>query len=109
MEVLRQLFLQDKHIASFIEDIKSGGQSQLITGLTGSARSAFVDALFSASTKPIYVLSPNLLQAQKMVDELSNLIGEELVHYYPADEFIAADLTVASPELRAERIATLDD
>lgn len=109
MEVLRQLFLQDKHIASFIEDIKSGGQSQLITGLTGSARPAFVDALFSASTKPIYVLSPNLLQAQKMVDELSNLIGEELVHYYPADEFIAADLTVTSPELRAERIATLDD
>lgn len=108
MEVLRQLFLQDKHIASFLEELKSGAGSQLITGLTGSARPTFVDALFTMSSKPIYILSPNLLQAQKMVDELSNLIGEEFVHYYPADEFIAADMTIASPELRAQRIATLD-
>lgn len=108
MEVLRQLFLQDKHIAKFLKEIKGGAQSQLITGLSGSARPAFVDALFSESNKPIYILSPNLLQAQKMVDELANLIGEEFVHYYPADEFIAVDMTIASPELRSERIATLD-
>ena len=43
-----------------------------------------------------------------MVDELAGLLGEEHVHYYPADEFIATDLSVASPELRAEQIATLD-
>lgn len=108
VEVLRQLFMQDKHIASFIDELSNGETAQLVTGLTGGARPAFIDTLFSKITRPIYVLSPNLLQAQKMVDELSNLIGEENVHYYPADEFIAADMTIASPELRAERIATLD-
>ena len=76
--------------------------------MTGGARPAFIDVLFAQVSKPIYIISPNLLQAQKMVEELSNLIGEEFVHYYPADEFIAADMAIASPELRAERIATLD-
>lgn len=109
MEVLRQLVSQDKHITSFLQEIQSGQTaSQLITGLTGSARPVMVDALFDYVKKPIYIVSPNLLQAQKMVDELAGLLGEEYVHYYPADEFIAADLSVASPELRAERIATLD-
>lgn len=109
MGILRQLVSQDKHITSFLQDIKSGQTtSQLITGITGSARPVMVDALFDYVKKPIYIVSPNLLQAQKMVDELAGLIGEKFVHYYPADEFIAADLSVASPELRAERIATLD-
>lgn len=109
MEVLRQLVSQDKHITSFLKEIQSGQTaSQLITGLTGSARPVMVDVLFEYVKKPIYIISPNLLQAQKMVDELAGLLGEEHVHYYPADEFIAADLSVASPELRAERIATLD-
>lgn len=108
MEVLRQLLLQDRHVASFLEEIKNGENAQLITGLTGGARPAFVDALFALVSKPIYLLSPNLLQAQKMVEELSNLIGEEFVYYYPADEFIASDMAIASPELRAERIATVD-
>ena len=109
MEVLRQLVSQDKHITSFLQDIQSGQtSSQLITGLTGSTRPVMVDVLFDYVKKPIFIVSPNLLQAQKMVEELSGLIGEENVHYYPADEFIAADLSIASPELRAERIATLD-
>lgn len=109
MEVLRQLVSQDKHITSFLQDIQSGQtSSQLITGLTGSTRPVMVDVLFDYVKKPIYIVSPNLLQAQKMVEDLSGLIGEENVHYYPADEFIAADLSIASPELRAERIATLD-
>jgi len=108
MEVLRQLLLQDKHVASFLDEIKNGEGSQLITGLTEGARPAFLDAFFSLVSKPIYLLSPNLLQAQKMVDALSNLIGDEFVHYYPADEFIAVDMAIASPELRAERISTID-
>ena len=80
----------------------------MITGLTGSARPVFINSLFKELKRPIYISSPNLLQAQKLVDDLTSLVGEDYVHYYPADEFIAADMTIASPELRAGRIATLD-
>lgn len=109
MNVFTQLFSQDKHINTFIKQISEKNyNSQLITGLTGSARPVLINTLFNELKKPLYILSPNLLQAQKLVDDLSSLVGEELVHYYPADEFIAADMTIASPELKAGRIATLD-
>ena len=79
-DVFHQLFSQDKHINTLLEQIKKGeADQQLITGLTGSARPAFLNALFLETNKPIYVLSPNLLQAQKLVDDLASLIGEESV------------------------------
>ncbi|HWI49997.1 MAG TPA: transcription-repair coupling factor [Rummeliibacillus sp.] len=108
MEILRQLLSQDTHVKRLLEDIKSGQEEQLITGLSGSARPAFLDAVYAYINKPIYIISPNLLQAQKMFDDLVKLVGEDYVHYYPADEFIAADMSIASPELRAQRIETLD-
>nr|WP_106782163.1 transcription-repair coupling factor [Lysinibacillus timonensis] len=108
MDVLHQLFSQDKHIYNLIQNIEDpNNQSQLISGLTGSARPVLIHSIFKQLKKPIYILSPNLLQAQKLVEDLTSLLGEEFVHYYPAEEFIAADLTISSPELRAERIATL--
>lgn len=109
MEVFHQLFSQDKHIKSLLQQLKQGNEEQqLITGLIGSARPGLLQSIFLETKKPLYVISPNLLQAQRLVDDLANLVGENLVHYYPADEFIAADMTIASPELRAQRIATLD-
>ncbi len=109
MEVFHQLFSQDKHINALLEQIeKNTADQQLITGLTGGARPAFIQSIFKETNRPIYILSPNLLQAQKLADDLASLVGEESVFYYPADEFIAADMTIASPELRAQRIATLD-
>lgn len=109
MDVFHQLFSQDKHIKTFVQQITEVRfDSQLITGLTGSARPVLIDAIFKEYKKPLYILSPNLLQAQKLADDLISLVGEEWVHYYPAEEFIAVDLTISSPELRAQRIATLN-
>ena len=36
------------------------------------------------------------------------MLGESLVHLYPAEELIAADFSISSYELRAQRIDTLD-
>ena len=109
MEVFHQLFSQDRHIQVVLEQIKTGvANQQLITGLTGSARPAFLQALYRETNKPIYLITSSLLQGQKLVDDMSALIGDEAVHFYPADEFIASSMTLTSPELRAARIATLD-
>lgn len=108
METLRRLFMDEAEIISFLNDIKSGQQSQLVTGLSGSARPAIIGTIFEERQQSIYLVTPNMLQAQSMYEDLSKLIGENLVHYYPADEFIAADMAIASPELRAQRIETLD-
>lgn len=108
MEALRKLLMQDQHVSHFIEQLEQGLSNVLVTGLSGSARPAFIETIFKTINKPIYMMAPNLLQGQKMYDDLAKLLGDDVVHYYPADEFIAADMAVASPELRAARIETLD-
>ena len=108
MKPFHQLFLQDSHIESFVKDIEKGLDRQLVTGLSGGARPVFIHALANETERPILVVSPNLLQAQKLYEDMVKLLGEEEVRLYPADELIAADLSVSSPELRAERIETLD-
>ena len=109
MDIFHQLFSQDKHIQVVLEQIKAGAADhQLITGLTGGARPAFLQALYRETNQPIYLVTSNLLQGQKLVDDLSALLGDEAVHFYPADEFIASSMTLTSPELRSARIATLD-
>src|SRR5699024_702946 len=62
-----------------------------------------------AQTKQSIVLvTHNLLQAQKLYDDLTQFIASEELYLYPANELIAAELSVASPELRAQRIETLN-
>ena len=97
MNTIHQLFIKDKQIHNFLEQIKNNGaDGQLVTGLTGSARPALIHSIFQETEKSIYIISSNLLQAQKLVDDLSALVGEEFVHYYPAEEFIAANITTSN-------------
>ena len=36
------------------------------------------------------------------------MLGESTVHLYPAEELVAADFSISSYELRAQRIETID-
>ena len=108
MDVFQKLFTEEKSLEKLLQQIQHHEEEQhLVTGLTGGARPVFYHALFLQTKKPVYIVVPNLLQAQKLVDDLVALAGEEYVYYYPADDFIAADMSIASPELRAQRIATM--
>ena len=109
MSIFHRLFTNDKHMQTLIQQVANKeANAQLVTGLTGGARPAVIQALFEEMKEPIYVISSNLLQAQKFADDMRSLIGEQNVYYYPADEFIAANIAISSPELRAQRIATLE-
>ena len=68
----------------------------------------FFKALQQSIEQPILIVSPNLLQAQRTYEDLVKMLGESLVHLYPAEELIAADFSISSYELRAQRIETLD-
>lgn len=109
MNVFQQLFSADQQLSKFMDEIKAATSNKhLITGLTGGARSVLFQHVYEKTNKPLYVITSNLLQAQRLIDDLSMLVGEDEVHYYPADEFVAANISFVSPELRAQRIATLD-
>lgn len=108
LEDLVQHFLEKTELEALVQEVLAGEDEQLLSGLSGSAKSVFLQAFQQTAQKPLLVVSPNLYQAQKMYEDLTGMIGEELVHLYPAEELVAAEFSVSSFELRAQRIETID-
>jgi len=95
-------------IRSVLSGIEMGIKEQLVAGLSGSARTVFLASMYEETKKPMLIVTHNLLQAQKLYDDISHLVGEEEVYLYPANELIAAEMSIASPELKAQRIEVLN-
>ncbi|PLT32651.1 transcription-repair coupling factor [Bacillus sp. V5-8f] len=108
MNGLKDLFQQNDDLKSLISGIDEGLREQLIAGLSGSSRSLLIASVYEETNRPILVVTHNLLQAQKLYEDLSGFLREEELYIYPANELIAAELSVASPELRAQRIEALN-
>jgi transcription-repair coupling factor (superfamily II helicase) len=108
MQGLKALFNQQDDIHSVVSGMEEGLKEQLVAGLSGSARTVFLASVYEKTGRPVLVATHNLLQAQKVYDDLAGLIGEEEVYLYPANELIAAELSISSPELRAQRIEALN-
>ncbi|MCR2823383.1 transcription-repair coupling factor [Lederbergia panacisoli] len=108
MQGIKNLIIQQNEIQTILSGVEENLREQLIAGLTGSARSAFIAAAAEKSGKSVMVITHNLLQAQKLYEDLVQFMDEDELFLYPANELIAAELSVASPELRAQRIEALN-
>ncbi|WP_018708542.1 transcription-repair coupling factor [Siminovitchia fordii] len=108
MRGLRNLILQQSELQSVIAGVKEGIREQLVAGLSGSVRALLIAAAVNETGKSLIVVTHNLLQAQKLYEDLSQLVDEDQLFLYPANELIASELGVASPELRSQRIETLN-
>ncbi len=76
--------------------------------LSGSSRTVLTASIYEQMKRPLMVVTHNLLQAQKLYDDLVNLVSGNEVFLFPANELIAAEMSIASPELKAQRIETLN-
>jgi transcription-repair coupling factor (superfamily II helicase) len=105
---LKSLFLQQEDIHSIISGVNGGLKEQLIAGLSGSSRTVLTAAIYEQMNKPILFVTHNLLQAQKLYEDIVSLVSENEVFLFPANELIAAEMSIASPELKAQRIEALN-
>lgn len=108
MNGLQNLFSKHDDVHSLITGIDEGLKEQLISGLSGSSRSMLIASVYEKTDQSILIVTPNLLQAQKLQEDLANFISDEELFVYPANELIAAELSVASPELRSQRVEVLN-
>lgn len=108
MNALNQVFLQNEDVQSILNGVDEGLREQLVAGLSGSSRAMFIASVYKKTNRSIMVVTYNLLQAQKLYEDLTSFVSEENVFLYPANELIAAELSIASPELRAQRIEALN-
>ncbi|MGA5692567.1 transcription-repair coupling factor [Cytobacillus pseudoceanisediminis] len=105
---LKEIISRQDDVSSIMSGIEEGLREQMLAGLSGSARTLFLSSIYEQSGRPMLVVTHNLLQAQKLYDDIVNLAGETEVLLYPANELIAAEMGIASPELKAQRIEALN-
>ncbi|TNF08995.1 MAG: transcription-repair coupling factor [Bacillota bacterium] len=55
----------------------------------------------------VFVVTPNLYEAQKYYDVMSQLVDSEQVLFYPADQTLTSMMALGSPEFKSERLFTL--
>lgn len=98
----------NQEIKAVSEAVEANMKEQLLSGLTGSARTLLMATLYRETRRPQLVITHNLLQAQKLFDDLSDLLTDDEVLLYPVNELISSEIAVASPEMKASRIDVLN-
>lgn len=107
MQALIQAFSADRDFQSVVAGVKSDMREQLIAGLAGSSRQVMIASLFIESKRPLFVITHNMFAAQKIAEDLAECVSDENVLLYPAQELMAAEAAIASPEILARRIDVL--
>jgi transcription-repair coupling factor (superfamily II helicase) len=105
---LKDLFTSNSDVKTIINGLDGNLKEQLVAGLSGSARTVLISSIYSQLKKPQVVVTHNLYQAQKLYDDLVELISEDEVFLYPVNELIASEIGFASPELKSQRIEVLN-
>jgi transcription-repair coupling factor (superfamily II helicase) len=103
-------FLQNKEdIKSILDGLASGLKEQLIAGLMGTARSMFIAAVDDKEKRKKVIVTHQLIHAQQLYEDMIELSNNPNIFLYPVNELIAAETAVASPEMRAIRIKSLQN
>jgi len=104
---LLEIIAQNEKVQAWQQGF-SGNFRQLLTGLSGSAKSLVMASALDDWHKKILVITPSLYQMNQLAEDLTNFLGEDKVFTYPVNEVLAAEMAIASPEAAAERVKTLD-
>lgn len=82
-------------------------REQLVSGLAGSSRQVMIAALMRELARPIVVVTHNMFAAQKIAEDLAECLNANEVLLYPANELVAAEAAISSPETLAQRMDVL--
>ncbi|WP_404348721.1 transcription-repair coupling factor [Sutcliffiella horikoshii] len=101
-------FSENDDFQSVLVGLQEGLQEQLISGISNSARSMLIAALYEERKAPILLITHNLFHAQKVYDDLASFLPEDQLYLYPVNDVLAAEIGIASPELKAQRVEALN-
>ncbi|WP_195576829.1 transcription-repair coupling factor [Paenibacillus sp. 1001270B_150601_E10] len=107
LNALMQALSEERDIDSIAAGVKSGLKEQLVSGLSGSSRQVMMAALAHKLERPVLIVTHNMFSAQKAVEDLQECLSPEQVVLYPANELVAAEAAISSPEVIAQRIDAL--
>lgn len=91
-----------------IEKVVGQGKRQLITGVSGSAKTVLLAALKDELTHPQLVVCDSLFHMQELVSDLENILSEDQVFAFPVEEVLATEVATSSPDYRLQRVQALN-
>ncbi|MCP1358086.1 transcription-repair coupling factor [Aneurinibacillus migulanus] len=101
-------FKRDDEFEAIVDSYKRGLREQLASGLSNSARQIFYAALYQTMTRPLVIVTHNMFQAQKIYDDMNQLLPSDEVWLYPANEMVLSEVSISSPETLSQRIEVLN-
>lgn len=107
MKPLIESMVTDPDLISIVGGLRRGMKEQLVAGLSGSARQAAIASMYRELNRPMLIVTHNMFSAQKMADDLQECLSADEVLLYPANELIAAETAISSPETSARRLDVL--
>ncbi|WP_223069055.1 transcription-repair coupling factor [Paenibacillus caui] len=107
LQALIQAFSKDSDFQSLTAGVEAGMKEQLVSGLSGSSRQVMLAALHEQLKRPLLVVTHNMFSAQKIAEDLQEALSPDQVLLYPANELVAAESAISSPETLAQRIEVL--
>lgn len=84
------------------------GKNQLVTGVSGSARTALLATLAQDLQKPQIVVCDSLFHMQELAGDLENLLDDKQVFQFPVEESLAMEIATSSPNYRLQRVQAMN-
>ncbi|MFD0717131.1 transcription-repair coupling factor [Paenibacillus sp. GCM10027626] len=107
MKALLSAYAEDTDFQTIVTGIQRGMREQLVSGLAGSSRQVMIAALSRQLKRPMLVVTHNMFAAQKIAEDLLECLSQDEVLLYPANELVAAEAAISSPETLAQRMDVL--
>ncbi len=79
--------------------------NQLLLGVHSSARAASIAAIYHANPRQLLVVTDTQVHADQLFADLAQLTTAAI--NFPAEEALATEMAISSPELRLQRVAAL--
>lgn len=104
MSTINNYLKQFPNIQEIIKESKLNNRLE-ISGANQNFASLISSYLFEENKENYFIIAPNIYQAQKIYDDLSNFIDN--IYFYPKDDFLSTEFLTESLEFKIERINTI--
>src|SRR5690625_8002638 len=86
MKEIYDVFKKNEYIQAIIDGNSLGLKEQLVSGISGSARSLFISAWQEEQKRQTLIVTYQLLHAQQIYDDLTEFSDDKNVYIYPVNE-----------------------
>ncbi|MEA4883367.1 MAG: transcription-repair coupling factor [Clostridia bacterium] len=101
------LLLESSEFRDTLNRVKRGEAKIDLVGLSGSQKSFFIAGLLCHACRPVFVVTPNQQEAERLTDDLETFLGPGRAYVFPPMDVLPYEETAMSADLAASRARAL--